>query len=55
MTGYVDTDMSRGLEIPKASPESLARAIFDGAKEGEEPDEQDHTDSHHHAARGDGT
>jgi len=36
MTGYVDTDMSRGLEIPKASPESVARAILDGAENGEE-------------------
>jgi len=36
MTGYVDTDMSRGLDIPKASPESVARAIFDGVESGEE-------------------
>jgi len=36
MTGYVDTDMSRGLDIPKASPESVARAIFDGVEKGEE-------------------
>jgi short-subunit dehydrogenase len=36
MTGPVDTDMSRGLEIPKASPESVARAIFDGVENGEE-------------------
>src|SRR5215468_10976402 len=36
MTGYVDTDMSRGLDIPKASPESVARAIFDGVDNGEE-------------------
>jgi len=36
MTGYVDTDMSRGLDIPKASPESVARAIFDGVENGEE-------------------
>jgi hypothetical protein len=32
----VDTDMSRGLDIPKASPDSAARAIFDGAEKGEE-------------------
>jgi len=36
LTGPVDTDMSRGLDIPKASPESVARAIFDGAENGEE-------------------
>jgi NAD(P)-dependent dehydrogenase (short-subunit alcohol dehydrogenase family) len=36
MTGYVDTDMSRGLDVPKASAESVARAIFDGAENGEE-------------------
>jgi hypothetical protein len=28
--------MSRGLDIPKASPESVARAIFDGVQKGEE-------------------
>jgi NAD(P)-dependent dehydrogenase (short-subunit alcohol dehydrogenase family) len=36
MTGPVDTDMSRGLDIPKASPESVARAIFDGVDKGDE-------------------
>jgi NAD(P)-dependent dehydrogenase (short-subunit alcohol dehydrogenase family) len=36
LTGPVDTDMSRGLEIPKASPESVARAIFDGVEKEEE-------------------
>ena len=36
MTGYVDTDMSRGLDIPKASAESVARAIFNGVEKGEE-------------------
>jgi NAD(P)-dependent dehydrogenase (short-subunit alcohol dehydrogenase family) len=36
LTGPVDTDMSRGLDIPKASPESVARAIFDGVANGEE-------------------
>src|SRR6266852_7848677 len=36
LTGPVDTDMSRGLDIPKASPESVARAIFDGVEKGEE-------------------
>ena len=33
MTGPTDTDMSRGLDIPKASPQSVARAIFDGVRE----------------------
>jgi short-subunit dehydrogenase len=36
LTGPVDTDMSRSLDIPKASPESVARAIFDGVESGEE-------------------
>jgi hypothetical protein len=31
-----DTDMTRGFEIPKASPESVARAIFDGIGHGDE-------------------
>src|SRR5262245_11574575 len=36
LTGPVDTDMVRGLDIPKSSPESVARAIFDGVEKGEE-------------------
>jgi NAD(P)-dependent dehydrogenase (short-subunit alcohol dehydrogenase family) len=36
LAGPVDTDMSRGLDIPKASPESVARAIFDGVENGDE-------------------
>jgi NAD(P)-dependent dehydrogenase (short-subunit alcohol dehydrogenase family) len=36
MTGAVDTDMTRGLDIPKSSPESVARGIFDGLDNGEE-------------------
>ena len=36
IAGPVDTDMSRGVDIPKASPESVARAIFDGVDSGEE-------------------
>jgi NAD(P)-dependent dehydrogenase (short-subunit alcohol dehydrogenase family) len=36
LTGPVDTDMSRGLDIPKASPESVAQGIFDGVEKGEE-------------------
>jgi NAD(P)-dependent dehydrogenase (short-subunit alcohol dehydrogenase family) len=34
--GPVDTDIMRGVDIPKASPESVARAIFDGMENGEE-------------------
>jgi short-subunit dehydrogenase len=34
--GPVDTDMTRGFEIPKALPESVAVGIFDGLKNGEE-------------------
>jgi NAD(P)-dependent dehydrogenase (short-subunit alcohol dehydrogenase family) len=36
LTGPTDTDMTRGFEIPKAAPESVARAIFDGLERGEE-------------------
>jgi NAD(P)-dependent dehydrogenase (short-subunit alcohol dehydrogenase family) len=36
LTGPVDTDMTRGFDIPKSSPESVARAIFDGVENGEE-------------------
>ena len=36
LTGPTDTDMSRGLDVPKASAESVARAIFDGVETGEE-------------------
>lgn len=36
LTGPVDTDMSRGIDYPKASPESAALAIFDGLEQGEE-------------------
>ncbi len=36
LTGPVDTDMTRGFEIPKASAESVARAVFDGLERGEE-------------------
>ncbi len=34
--GPIDTDMSRGLDIPKASPEAAAQGIFDGLEKGEE-------------------
>ena len=36
LTGPTDTDMTRGFEIPKASAESVAMAIFDGVENGEE-------------------
>ncbi len=36
LTGPTDTDMSRDLDVPKASPEAVARAIFDGVERGEE-------------------
>ena len=36
LTGLVDTDMTRGLDIPKASPDTVARAIFDGVENGQE-------------------
>jgi len=36
LSGPVDTDMNRGLDIPKAQPESVARAIFDGVENGED-------------------
>jgi NAD(P)-dependent dehydrogenase (short-subunit alcohol dehydrogenase family) len=36
MLGPVDTDMVRALEIPKSSPESVARGIFDGVENDEE-------------------
>jgi NAD(P)-dependent dehydrogenase (short-subunit alcohol dehydrogenase family) len=36
MAGPVDTEMTRGLDIPKSSPESVARGIFDGMENEEE-------------------
>jgi NAD(P)-dependent dehydrogenase (short-subunit alcohol dehydrogenase family) len=36
LTGPTDTEMTRDLDIPKASPESVAQAIFDGIDNGEE-------------------
>jgi short-subunit dehydrogenase len=36
LTGPVDTEMTRGFEIPKSSPESVAHAILDGVERGEE-------------------
>jgi NAD(P)-dependent dehydrogenase (short-subunit alcohol dehydrogenase family) len=36
LPGPVDTDMAPNIDIPKASPESVARAIFDGVEKGEQ-------------------
>jgi NAD(P)-dependent dehydrogenase (short-subunit alcohol dehydrogenase family) len=36
LLGPVDTDMNRGFDIPKSSPESVARGILDGVENGEE-------------------
>jgi hypothetical protein len=36
LTGPTGTDMTRGFDIPKASAEPVARAIFDAVKKGEE-------------------
>jgi short-subunit dehydrogenase len=36
LPGPVDTDMNRGFDIPKSSPEAVARAIFDGVESREE-------------------
>jgi NAD(P)-dependent dehydrogenase (short-subunit alcohol dehydrogenase family) len=34
VSGPIDTEMSRALDAPKASPESVAQAIFDGVEDG---------------------
>ena len=36
LTGFVDTDMTRSVDLPKASPQSVARAIFDAVENDEE-------------------
>jgi short-subunit dehydrogenase len=36
LSGPVDTEMIREWDIPKSSPESVARGIFDGVENGEE-------------------
>jgi NAD(P)-dependent dehydrogenase (short-subunit alcohol dehydrogenase family) len=36
LAGPIDTDMMRGLDVPKATPQSVAEAIFDGVERGEE-------------------
>ena len=53
LSGPVDTDMTRGVDFPKASPESVAAAIFDGLEKGEEeifpdPMSQSIADGWHH-------
>jgi NAD(P)-dependent dehydrogenase (short-subunit alcohol dehydrogenase family) len=34
--GPIDTDMRKGFDMPKASPESTAQGIYDGLEKGEE-------------------
>lgn len=36
MAGPIDTDMVRDLDIPKTSPEAVARGILDGVERGDE-------------------
>jgi NAD(P)-dependent dehydrogenase (short-subunit alcohol dehydrogenase family) len=36
MAGPIDTDMVRGLEIPKTAPEIVARGILDGIERGDD-------------------
>jgi len=36
LTGPVDTDMVRDLDIPKSSPQAVAQGIFDGVAKGED-------------------
>jgi NAD(P)-dependent dehydrogenase (short-subunit alcohol dehydrogenase family) len=36
MAGPIDTDMIRGLEIPKTAPDVVARGVLDGVERGEE-------------------
>jgi NAD(P)-dependent dehydrogenase (short-subunit alcohol dehydrogenase family) len=36
LAGGIDTDMSRGADIPKSSPESVARGILDGVENGDD-------------------
>ncbi len=36
LTGPTDTDMTRGFDIPKASPDSVASAIFESLENGDE-------------------
>jgi NAD(P)-dependent dehydrogenase (short-subunit alcohol dehydrogenase family) len=34
--GFVDTDLTRGLDVPKSTPEQIVRAAFDGLEAGAE-------------------
>ena len=36
LTGPTDTDMTRGFEVPKSTPQAVARAIFSGVERDEE-------------------
>jgi NAD(P)-dependent dehydrogenase (short-subunit alcohol dehydrogenase family) len=36
LAGPIDTDMSRAFDVPKSTPESVARAILEGVEQGEE-------------------
>jgi hypothetical protein len=36
LTGPVDTDMVRDLDIPKSAPQAVAQGIFDAVENGEE-------------------
>jgi NAD(P)-dependent dehydrogenase (short-subunit alcohol dehydrogenase family) len=36
LPGMIDTDMSRGVDMPKSAPELVARGILDGVESGEE-------------------
>jgi NAD(P)-dependent dehydrogenase (short-subunit alcohol dehydrogenase family) len=36
LAGPIDTDMSRAFDMPKSTPESVARAILEGVEQGEE-------------------
>lgn len=36
LTGPVDTDMTRALDIPKAAPQCVATGIFDGVENGDD-------------------
>ncbi len=36
LTGPTDTDMTRGFEVPKATPQAVAEAIFTGVERDEE-------------------
>jgi hypothetical protein len=36
LTGPTDTDMTRGFEVPKATPQAVAQAIFGGVERDEE-------------------